>query len=132
MTSFDPLATCCLLEHFLSPLAAHSESLTQPFRVVVLAVWPAYATRTRTNNDINKVATRLFIISSIFFNVNRFDMSGGPRGVAPGPSKREQTGAKKSKVRMILSPLVTRTLGKARFIPQGERNKFDSQMSSLI
>src|SRR5260370_37059818 len=83
MASFDPLGTCCLLEHFLSPLAAHSESLTQPFRVVVLAVWPAYATRTRTNNEINKVATRLFIISSIFFNVNRFDMSGGLRGVAP-------------------------------------------------
>ena len=59
-------------------------------------------------------------------------MSGGLRGVAPGSSKREQTGAKKSKVRMILSPLVTRTPGKVHFIPYPERNKLAIQMSSII
>src|SRR5713226_4390593 len=91
MTSFDPLATCCLLEHFLSPLAAHSESLTQPFRVVVLAVWPAYATRTRTNDDINKVATRLFIISSISSTVNRdLTCQEGSEEWHPGPSRESK------------------------------------------
>jgi hypothetical protein len=38
--------------------------------------------------------------------------------VAPGSRKRAVTsGVKKSKVHMILSPLVTRTRGKVRFIP---------------
>jgi hypothetical protein len=37
--------------------------------------------------------------------------------MAPGSSKREQTGAKKSKVRLNLSPLLTRTPCNARFIP---------------
>jgi hypothetical protein len=44
-------------------------------------------------------------------------MSEGLRGVAPSPSKREQTGAKKPTLNVILSPLVTRTRGKVRFIP---------------
>ena len=52
--------------------------------------------------------------------------------MAPGSSKREQTGANKSKVRMILSPLVTRTRGKVHFIPYPKRNKLAIQMSSII
>ena len=44
-------------------------------------------------------------------------MSEGLRGVVPGPSKREQTEAKKPKLHVILSPLVTKTLGEGRFIP---------------
>src|SRR6266851_3179846 len=121
MTSFDPLATCCLLEHFLSPLAAHSESLTQPFRVVVLAVWPAYATRTRTNNDINKVATRLFIISSISLNGSRdLACQEGSEGWHPAPERERSNWSQESKAHVSLSPLVTRTLGKAGFIPDLE------------
>ena len=49
--------------------------------------------------------------------------------MAPGPSKREQTGVKKCRVHMIPSPLITRTPGKVRFIPYLERNKLAIQMS---
>ncbi len=44
-------------------------------------------------------------------------MSEGLRGMAPGHSKREQTGAKKPKLHVILSPLVIKTPDEARFIP---------------
>lgn len=56
-------------------------------------------------------------------------MSGGLRGVAPGPGERGQTGVKKSKAHVSLSPLVTKTPGEARFIPTLERNKLAIQMS---
>jgi len=49
--------------------------------------------------------------------------------VAPGPSKREQTGVKKCKAHESLSPLVTKTLDELRFIPWLERNKLGVRMS---
>ena len=43
--------------------------------------------------------------------------------MTPGPSKRERTGAKKSKAHLNLSPLVSKTPGEVRFIPHLKRNK---------